>query len=97
MEILHEQLAAACERRHIGIERREGLPESMALLLSHQIVGSVMASRTTNLSLADRPVCGLVVTCSGPAAATMPSPRRTAASCCHTLIVEDRLGIPDAG
>ena len=37
-------------------------------------------SRTTNLSLGERPVCGDVTAANGPWAARCPSPRRTASS-----------------
>src|SRR3546814_19991289 len=45
------------------------------LVLPHQMVLSVWASRTVNLSCADRPVCLPVSPTSGPSLANMPSPR----------------------
>src|SRR3546814_9757009 len=50
------------------------------LVLPHQMVLSVWASRTVNLSCADRPVCLPVSTTSGPSLANMPSPRFPASS-----------------
>ena len=54
---------------------------SMAtFVLPHQILFSVSASRTINLSFAERPVCAPVLTTSGPFLASVPSPLAKAAS-----------------
>ena len=50
------------------------------LVLPHQMLFSVSASRTINLSLAERPVCAPVFTTSGPFLANMPSSFASAAS-----------------
>src|SRR3546814_5184048 len=50
------------------------------LVLPHQTLFSVSASRTMNLSLAERPVCLPVATTSGPSLASLPSPLTRAAS-----------------
>ena len=50
------------------------------LTLPHHTVFSVSASRTMNLSLAERPVCLPVLTTIGPSLASSPSPRETACS-----------------
>src|SRR3546814_7463769 len=50
------------------------------LVLPHQTLFSVSASRTMNLSLAERPVCLPVATTSRPSLASLPSPLTRAAS-----------------
>ena len=50
------------------------------LVLPHQMLFSVSASRTINLSLAERPVCAPVLTTRGPFLAKMPSSFASAAS-----------------
>jgi hypothetical protein len=54
------------------------LSRGMALLLSHQMVSSVAASRTTNLSDGLRPVWEPVETTSAPPSATTASLRAIA-------------------
>ena len=70
----------------------------MALLLSHQIVASVVASRTMNLSLAERPVCCPVVTCKRPVGGNLAFAAldRCLVKLRHSLIVEG-VGTDDAG
>src|SRR5688572_12148465 len=49
-------------------------------LFPHAISRSLDGSRTKNLSLGERPVWGAVLQTSGPPAAIIPSPLRTASS-----------------
>ena len=53
--------------------------EISALTSPHQIRSSEPASRTTNLSFGERPVCLPVSTARGPPSAILPSPRSSAA------------------
>jgi hypothetical protein len=79
VEVLHEELAARMCARMSACSRSKA-SGAMGALFSHQMPASTEGSRTTNLSLGERPVCWPVSTSSVPPRPISPSPRRTAAS-----------------
>ena len=79
IQILREQLPAACVRDEIVIEQLE-LAWVILRLPSHQTVFSVNASTTVCLSLGERPVCTPVSAQIGPPSTSEASPAAIACS-----------------
>jgi hypothetical protein len=78
-QVLHIERLALGMGEHIGLEHHEVLRRH-SRLLSHQIVASVLASRTTCLSLGERPVCWPVSARRAPWAVRIASPLDSASS-----------------
>ena len=103
VQILHEQLVLGGEaRRKNPPSARQNAPGSIALLLlPHHTVDSVSASRTMNLSCAERPVCAPVSTTSGPCGrqrplAARPAPPRRVGAVTRFQCSVARVSIPCA-